>query len=153
MSLTETVTALFYVQVSVFVRSAVSTRDSTSGSLELKLPNPAIMSDATLILSSLVLSIYGAFLGAVFLLLFCPKIAQCCKSARSLCRRKIHPELDEESSSSSASLPDVGQQPSTQTNDDNSHPTDVIVDSTDDASPGALPGEKVRMAFKPRTTT
>ena len=75
MSLTETVTALFYVQVSVFVRSAVSTRDSTSGSLELKLPNPAIMSDATLILSSLVLSIYGAFLGAVFLLLFCPKIA------------------------------------------------------------------------------
>ena len=130
MSLTETVTALFCVQVSVFVCSAVSTRDSTFELLELKLPNPAIMSDVSWIVGLTVISIYASFFGLVFLVICCQKIAQCCKSARRFCRRKIHPELDEESSSSSASHPDVGQQPSTQTNDDNRRPTDVIVDRT-----------------------
>ena len=107
------------------------------------------MSDVVWIVGLTNISIYAAFFGLVFIVICC----QCCKSARRFCRWKIHPELDEESSSSSASHPDVDQQPSTRTNDDNRRPTDVIVDSTDDAIPGPMPGEKVRMAFKPRTTT
>ena len=100
------------------------------------------------------LAVGGALIAVGLLIWGIVKLVVCLVEAVQRCGgRKIEPEPDGESSSSSASHTDVGQEPSTQTNDDNSRPTDVIVDRTDDASPGPLPGEKIRMAFKPRTTT
>ena len=85
----------------------------------------------------------GGALTAVGLLIFgIVKLVECLvEAAQRRCGRKIEPEPDGESSSSSTSHPDVGQQPATQADD-----------STDDARPVVLKGEKVRMAFQPRTT-
>ena len=68
-------------------------------------------------------------LGVVVLLIFgTVKLVQCLvEAAERRCRRKIKPEAKGKSSSSSASHPDVVQQPSTQTDD-----------STDDARPVVL---------------
>ena len=77
------------------------------------------------------LAVAGALFAVGLLIFGIVKLVQCfVEAAQRRCGRKIEPEPDGESSSSSASHPDVGQQPSTQTNDDNRRPTDVIVDRT-----------------------